>query len=76
MKLFAQYKSDGKLWRAGHTVLGLCAAFNHATNPSAMMTSEQHARSIKYARAIKNRILREGHKFTWGKNGELWPVKH
>lgn len=78
MKPYAQYKTDGSLWKAGSTILGLCAAYNHATNPSIAMTSHEHDRSFCYARAIKNRMSRLG--FKYGKhyaeqsNGSLWPL--
>jgi hypothetical protein len=77
MKPYAQYKSDGKLWRAGKTIYGLCAAYNHATSPSRLMTAEEHQRSNIYARAIRNRIRRM--KFQYGihytemSNGAWWP---
>lgn len=79
MKPFAQYKSNGKLWKAGKTIFGLCAAYNHATNPQTMMTSDEHTRSIWYARAIKNRMNRIG--FVFGRhyrelsNGSFWPLQ-
>ena len=63
MKAFVQYKTDGTLWRAGNTVLGLCAAWNHATNPAAPMTAEEHKKASAYARAIKNRMCRLGLKY-------------
>ena len=61
MKPYAQYKSDGKLWRAGKTICGLCAAYNHATNPARLMTEEEHQRSRAYSRAIRNRVRRMGY---------------
>jgi len=78
MKPYAQYKFNGGLWRAGNTVLGLCAAYNHATNPSAYMSEADHKRSFAYARAIKSRMSRLG--YLYGShykelsNGALWPV--
>jgi hypothetical protein len=80
MKPYAQYKPDGKLWLAGRTIYGLCAAYNHATSPSRLMTQEEHQRSNVYARAIRNRIRRLGYQY--GKhysersNGALHPYPH
>lgn len=76
---FIQRKSSGSIWRAGQTILGLCAAWNHATNPSLPMTDREHGKSRQYARAIKNRMTRLG--IVYGKdykelsNGSLWPIK-
>ena len=78
MHAYAQYKSNGTLWPAGRSILGLCAAWNHATKPDRYMTDDQHARSNIYARAIKNRMKRLG--FQYGRdylelsNGTLWPL--
>ena len=78
MHPYAQYHSNGTLWRAGRSILGLCAAWNHATSPSRMMSDSEHKRSSTYARAIMNRIRRQG--FAYGKdyrelsNGSLWPL--
>ena len=77
---FLLYKSNSKIWLAGHTVYGLCSAWNHATNPSRPMTDREHHRANQYARAIKNRMTRAG--IVYGKdykelsNGSLWPIKH
>ncbi len=79
MKPFCQYRANGTLWKAGHSVWGLCAAWNHATNPSKPMTDAEHERSRAYARAIKNRMQRLG--ITYGQHyreaadGSLWPLK-
>ncbi len=76
---FLLYKSNSKIWLAGHTVYGLCSAWNHATNPSRPMTDREHHRASQYARAIKNRMIRSG--IVYGKdykelsNGALWPIK-
>lgn len=78
MQKFAQYKTNGSLWRAGHTVLGLCSAYNHATNPALFMSEDEHKRSFAYARAIKARMDRLG--FEYAKHyrelndGQLWPL--
>jgi hypothetical protein len=78
MHPYAQCNADGKLWRAGRTIYGLCAAWNHATNPSRLMTEEQLKRSNIYARAIRNRIMRMGyrdgtHYMTWHDYGHMQP---
>ena len=75
MKPYAQYKTDGSMWRAGDTPWGLCAAYNHATNPSAYMSDAEHKRSFVYARAIKNRIRRLGCAVRELSDGSLFPVK-
>lgn len=79
MHAYAQYKSNGALWRAGHHVYGLCAAWNHATNPGRPMTDAEHARANAYARAIKARMARLGIAFKRDyielDNGALWPIK-
>ncbi len=75
MKPYAQYKTDGSLWKAGHTVFGLCSAYNHATDPGAYMGDSEHKRSFVYARAIKNRIRKLGFKTIELSDGRLWPVK-
>jgi hypothetical protein len=79
MKSFAQYKSNGKIWPAGKTILGLCAAWNYATDPSAPMSEIDHARSFVYARAIKARMMRLGYRhgthYRELSNGALFPVK-
>lgn len=78
MQKFAQYKTNGTLWRAGRSILGLCAAYNHATNPALLMSDAEHKRSFIYARAIKARMSRMG--FVYGKHyrelndGQLWPL--
>ena len=76
---YAQYKSDGTIWRAGKSVYGLCAAWNHATSPSRLMTEAEHNRSNVYARAIRNRMERMGYRskthFTWLDSGIMWPTK-
>lgn len=78
MHPYAQYKSNGTLWRAGDSLLGLCAAWNHATNPAALMTEQQHSRSFAYARAIRARMVRLGYRLNANyvelSNGQLWPV--
>jgi hypothetical protein len=77
MKPYAQYDSNGKLWKAGKTIYGLCAAYNHATSPSRLMTSDEHKRSNIYARAIRNRMkrleFRYGIHYTEMSNGAWWP---
>ena len=78
MKPYAQYKSNGTLWRAGHSIIGLCSAWNHATNPNLLMTDADHDRSGIYALAIMARMRRLG--FAYGRdyrelsNGMLWPM--
>lgn len=78
MKPYAQYRADGTMWRAGRSILGLCAAWNHATNPARPMSDKDHARSRVYARAITARMRRIG--FVYGRdyrelsNGMLWPM--
>ena len=79
MKAFIQYRANGSLWQAGHTVWGLCAAYNHSTNPSIYLTDSEHKRSFTYARAIKSRMKRLG--FVYGSHfnelsiGSLYPLK-
>ena len=79
MHPYAQYQSDGALWRAGRTIYGLCAAWNHATNPSCPMTDAEHRRSYAYARAIKARMARMGYRYGVHYRelscGALWPVR-
>ena len=75
---FLVHKVSGRLWRAGHTVYGLCSAWNHATNPALPMTDHEHMRSNQYARAIRHRMLKLG--FSHGRHfrelstGALWPI--
>ena len=72
-------RSNGKLWPAGHTVLGLCAAWNHATDPSALRTTYQHSRLNAYARAIDNRMGRldlcAGRDYKELSSGIRWPIR-
>jgi len=79
MKNYAQYRSNGTLWPAGKSILGLCAAWNHATNPSTFMSDNDHKKSNLYARAIKNRMKKLGFVFgihyTELSNGTLFPLK-
>lgn len=79
MKPFAQYRNNGTLWRAGRGIWGLCAAYNHATNPAAFMTDGEHQRSRVYARAIMGRMKRLGAiygvHYRETSNGSLWPLK-
>ncbi len=60
-KPYAQYRTDGSLWKAGHDIWGLCAAWNHATDPSRLMTDREHTRAFAYARAIRARMRRLGY---------------
>ena len=55
-----QRKSNNAIWRAGNTVLGLCAAYNYTTNPSKYLSEHEMKRSSQYARAIKNRMEKLG----------------
>lgn len=77
MKPYAQYKSDGSIWKAGKSIMGLCAAYNHATAPDVPMSDAEHRRSWAYARAIKNRMARLGFKhgshYVEFSNGAIWP---
>ena len=79
MKAFVQYKENGRLWPAGQTIMGLCAAWNHATDPGTFMSESDHARSYAYARAIKARMTRLGYRYGVHYkelfNGSLWPLK-
>jgi hypothetical protein len=76
---FVCRKSDGRIWKAGHTVLGLCSAWNHATNPRLYLTDAEHHRSRIYARSIKARMARLGIKYGTHyierSDGSLWPIK-
>jgi hypothetical protein len=76
---FLQHKVTGQIWRAGHTVYGLCAAWNHATNPALPMTDQEHKRSLQYARAIRRRMQRLGmsigRHYRELSSGALWPIK-
>ena len=47
--VYAQHKSDGRLWPAGKSPYGLCAAWNHATAPYHLMTESEHKRANRYA---------------------------
>jgi hypothetical protein len=75
---FIQRKSSGRMWLAGRTILGLCAAYNHATRPSLLMTEAEHTRADQYARAVKNRLARlgfaEGLDWREMSTGSLWPI--
>ena len=72
-------KNAGKLWQAGHSIYGLCAAWNHATRPFIALTDREHEKSRRYARAIKNRMQRQGFIYNIHykelSNGALWPLK-
>lgn len=74
-----QRKSNGKLWKAGKDVWGLCAAWNHATNPGKLMSEAEHKRSQLYARAIKSRMSRLGITYKLDyielSDGSLWPIR-
>jgi len=75
-----QRKSNGTIWRAGKSIMGLCAAYNHATEPSTYLSEHEMQRSWQYARAIKNRMKRLG--FQYGRNykelnnGAFWPLSN
>ena len=71
---FQQCQSNGKAWKAGHGAWNLCAAWNFATNPARPMTEREHERARVYARAIRNRMEREGVKYIERSNGSLWPI--
>ena len=79
MRQYVVYHSNGKLWKAGRHVFGLCAAYNHATNPSLFLSDADHIRSFKIARAVKNRLSNEGYVFEVHyrelSNGSLWPIR-
>ena len=64
MKTTNKYKlcrhKDGSIWKAGHGIYGLCSAYNHATDPADYRSEHEHIRMNAYARAIKNRIKRNG----------------
>ena len=72
------FNTTGKIWQAGSDVYGLCAAWNHATNPALPMSDWEHSRARQYARAIRNRMTRlgivEGRDFRELSNGSLWPM--
>lgn len=76
---FLQRRCDGTIWTAGHTVWGLCAALNHATDPGLFMDDREHGKARTYARAIRNRMKRLG--LTYGQdyrelsNGMVWPMR-
>ena len=76
---FIQRLSTGSIWRAGHTVYGLCAAHNHATEPDVPMTEREHRRSRQYARAIRGRMKALGYQYGLDykelTNGMYWPIK-
>lgn len=76
MHPFLSRRCNGKAYRAGFSVYGLCAAWNHATNPSLPMTDAQHRRSRQYARAIIARMrrigYREGVHYSEWNNGSFW----
>lgn len=78
-KPYLLYKSNGKIWVAGHHVWGLCSAWNFATKPDRPMTDADHNRSFTYARAIKNRMTRLGYGYKTHyielSDGTLCPVK-
>ena len=75
---WVQRKADGTIWRAGHHIWGLCAAWNHATRPYIPLTESDHNRSAVYARACTNRMIRQGYvysvHFTEFSNGMRWPL--
>lgn len=76
--VYARHKSNGRIWSAGKSVYGLCAAWNHATAPYRLMTESEHKRANRYARAIMARMRRLG--FTYGihytetDSGSLFPL--
>lgn len=74
-----QRKASGELWRAGHHIFGLCAAYNHATDPGDYRTDRLHAIGNKYARAIKKRISTLGYikdvHYKEFESGLYWPIK-
>lgn len=76
---FAQQRNNGAIWRAGHSVYGLCAAWNHVTRPYIPLTEDAHKRSRAYARACRNRMHREGYRegvhYKEADNGMLWPLR-
>jgi len=78
-RLFVCQRDDGRLWKAGRTVLGLCSAWNHATNPRLYLTDSEHQRSRIYARAIKARMARLGIQYGTHyierSDGSLWPIQ-
>jgi hypothetical protein len=66
-----QRKSNGKLWPAGHTVWGLCAAHNHALFHST-------PRAARYRAAVFARLERLGYghgcSYSINSHGALWPM--
>lgn len=77
---FLLFKNNGKIWLAGHSIMGLCSAYNHTTNPGLPMSDSRHSRARQYAKAIKNRMNAIG--FIYGihykelSTGALWPIKN
>ena len=71
-------KNTGKIWRAGRSIWGLTAAWNHCTRPYVPMTEETMHKANRYARAIKGRMRRLG--YVYGihyrelNNGAMWPL--
>lgn len=75
MNEFMLRRDSGKFWFAGHTVWGLCSAYNFATKPSLLLTDRDHKRSRIYARAVRHRLEREGWKYKETENGLFWPSR-
>lgn len=69
---------NGSIWRAGHTIRGLCSAWNHATDPKRPMDDKNHARSSLYSKAIKARMARLGFRYErdylYLSDGRMWPI--
>ena len=49
--------------RAGHDLYGMCMMLNHVTRPYVPLTDAAHARSRKYARALRERLERHGYRY-------------
>ena len=77
---FLQRHANGKLWPAGHHIFGLCAAWNHATNPALLLSDREHDQSRLYALVIKLRMerlgLSRGRDWKELSNGTIWPLSH
>lgn len=74
---YARYRGSGSIrTRADwYAVIGLCKAYNDATNPTVMRTAHAHHRCDQYARAILKRMakldIRPGREYRQDQDGRL-----
>ena len=77
--LLFQRKNNGKIWKAGKDIWGLCSAYNHASTPDIPLTNYENKRSKQYSKAIMTRIRTLGFVFNIHykelSDGTLFPLK-